>query len=471
MASTSSMPQPAAIAPTHAALYTNPTNGCQIPTIVTRKEWVIPPRPKPGRKPSTDTPPTKRKAQNRAAQRAFRERRAARVGELEEQLEETKEEQSKRETDMRNKLTRLEAEVLRFNTELQSWRSRCDTLDQIADYERREKEAALAELARFRNNSAATSDAVPLMRLVRRQESDTKPLTPAAEPDEHMDPSTPLEIDFTSHFSSKPEPIHLTQDIQHTARQPVESCGFCKDGTYCMCAASAAIVEQEDSLQLAPLSNDILMSEVTPPPSDTDMDGTAGTKLRAFHPTKMHRSIPSGGAANSCTNGPGTCQQCQNDPKSGLFCRSMAALREAPVTSLPAVANACANGPGSCQQCQSDPKARAFCLSLSAQQQGSSTMVSSMTESGCCGGNSASGACCKTQMLSGPPPSLSVADTYKTLSMHRNFDQASDELNTWLGRLHTAPQPQEHAGRAPMEVEAASVMGVLKLFDRRFGRG
>ncbi|EPQ66639.1 hypothetical protein BGT96224_4650 [Blumeria graminis f. sp. tritici 96224] len=41
--------------------------------LVTRKEWVIPPRPKPGRKPATDTPPTKRKAQNRAAQRAFRD--------------------------------------------------------------------------------------------------------------------------------------------------------------------------------------------------------------------------------------------------------------------------------------------------------------------------------------------------------------------------------------------------------------
>lgn len=67
------------------------------------------------------------------------------------------------------------------------------------------------------------------------------------------------------------------------------------------------------------------------------------------------------------------------------------------------------------------------------------------------------------------PPSLSVADTYKTLSTHKNFDQASDELNTWLGRLHATPPA--HEGRAQMEVEAASVMGVLKMFDRRFGRG
>lgn len=59
-------------------------------TLSTSKVWVLPPRPKPGRKPSTDTPSTKRKAQNRAAQRAFRERKARKVSELEVMLEERK---------------------------------------------------------------------------------------------------------------------------------------------------------------------------------------------------------------------------------------------------------------------------------------------------------------------------------------------------------------------------------------------
>ena len=48
-----------------------------IPMICTSKKWVLPPRPKPGRKPSQDPPAVKRKAQNRAAQKAYRERRAA----------------------------------------------------------------------------------------------------------------------------------------------------------------------------------------------------------------------------------------------------------------------------------------------------------------------------------------------------------------------------------------------------------
>lgn len=478
-----------------------PASGLPIP-MVTRKEWIVPPRPKPGRKPATDTPPTKRKAQNRAAQRAFRERRAARVGELEEQLEETKEEQQKREGDMRSKITRLEADLERFSGELQSWKLRCDTLDRIADYERREKDAALAELSYLRNGASKTgTDAVPLPPRRNRQ-----PVQKAPEPQQYapptMDiesepvgcggctsssdcvcvneamaiavtgcgkcsidthcecfeeslkstdasstelkrahspsaeeqaekrrrqsaPSTPLEVDFTAQFSSKPAARQQMQESSaQVSRRPIESCGFCEESTYCVCAEAAANAanEQHHENRLAPLLN-----EVTPPPSDTDADGSM-IKLPSMQPNHMHRPVSTPAKSNSCANGPGTCQQCQSDPKSGLFCRSLAAMR-------------------------------------------ASAAPGSAVPEGCCGGNAGGGGCCKTlpAATSQAPPSLSIADTYKTLSTHKGFDQASDDLSTWLGRLHATP-PQ-HAGRAPMEVEAASVMGVLKLFDRRFGRG
>lgn len=515
----SSAGSPAALAPapstlgiktSNATIVTSNMTGVATPNGITRKEWIIPPRPKPGRKPATDTPPTKRKAQNRAAQRAFRERRAARVGELEEQLEETKEEQQKRETLMREKIVRLEADVERFSGEVNNWRVRCETMDRMYEYERREKEAALAELAYLRNGSRMTgTDAVPLpprhLRHIEQRVSQPQqyqqyvPTPPApvvqqvSEPeigcggctsaddcacaeqalalaatgcgnctaDTHCqcleetiqgvidvtemdfkrshspstdhysdkrqrqsDPSTPLEVDFTAKFSSNalkdviPEPLE---------RPNHDSCGFCEEGTYCMCAEAAAAAastsnERDHENRLAPLLN-----EVTPPPSDTDVDGIM-VKLPSLHPhPHMHRPIASPAVSNSCANGPGTCQQCQSDPRSGLFCRSLAAMRAAGIA--PA-------------------------------------------DGGCCGGNAGGGGCCKTVAAaapSQPPPSLSCADTYKTLSTHKGFEQASDELNTWLGRLHAAPP--SHPGRAPMEVEAASVMGVLKLFDRRFGRG
>lgn len=479
---------------------------------------MIPPRPKPGRKPATDTPPTKRKAQNRAAQRAFRERRAARVGELEEQLEETKEEQQKREGELRNRLVRLEADVQRFSGEIHSWRLRCDTLDRMYEYERREKEAALAELAYLRNGARTTgTDAVPLppRHLRHHEQRVSEPQTqqypsynhfsppaplPEHEPESSLgcggctstdncacveqalaisasgcgkctvdthcecleetikgagdtpilelkrshsppgenyadkrqrysEPSTPLEVDFTAQFSSKSVKPNLSLS-ETPSRPPGESCGFCEEGTYCMCAEAAAVAanathERDHENRLAPL-----LSEVTPPPSDTDVDATL-LKLPSLQPNHMHRPVAAAPApSNSCADGPGTCQQCQSDPRSGLFCRSLAAMRES---------------------------------------------GTAFADEGCCGGNTGGGGgCCKSKppaTPSQPPPSLSCADTYKTLSTHKGFEQAttSDELNTWLGRLHAAPP--SHPGRAPMEVEAASVMGVLKLFDRRFGRG
>ena len=50
------------------------------------REWVLPARGKPGRKPADATPMSKRMAQNRASQRAFRERRHAYITELEEKV-------------------------------------------------------------------------------------------------------------------------------------------------------------------------------------------------------------------------------------------------------------------------------------------------------------------------------------------------------------------------------------------------
>lgn len=401
--------------------------------------------------------------------------------------------------------------MLRFSDEIESWRLRCNTLDQIAEYEKKEKEAALAELSYLRHGSRTIgTDAVPLPP---RRPRNTEPRTretqhhvsyshepegvtalgcgnctstsrcscveqamaistsgcgnctvdsqcecleetikaageipnpmdlkrshsPSTEDhaekrQRHSGPSTPLEVDFTEQFSSKlaARPMQSSQEstIQIVARPSTESCGFCEEGTYCMCAEAAAAAntnsEPEHENRLAPLLN-----EATPPPSDTDADGSP-TKLPSLQPNHMHRAVGATTPAKSCVNGPGTCQQCQSDPKSGLFCRSLAAIR---ASSTP----------------------------------GASTL------DGCCGGNAAGGACCKTLSSaapSQPPPSLSCADTYKTLSTHKNFDQASDEFSTWLGNLHATPPT--HPGRAPMEIEAASVMGVLKLFDRRFGRG
>ncbi|OJJ48466.1 hypothetical protein ASPZODRAFT_130504 [Penicilliopsis zonata CBS 506.65] len=459
------------------------------PGSVTSKEWVIPPRPKPGRKPATDTPPTKRKAQNRAAQRAFRERRAARVNELEDQIKQIEDENEVHIAALQAKISNLSQEAEQSRTEMTWWRDRCHALEKEVAVERSAKETLVKEfkstLSDNSNNSrniSPSQDIVPLparssrtrnaqiARDIRDQErrdatetedvamgcgdcsharcqciedafamndavstrdsSSSKNQRPHSrrsgiqriEPEIKPDPEE-MEIDFTSRFST----IHsLSEDHTSLAvSTPVDPCGFCQDGTPCICAEMATMDEQRrqrdsyENNRLAPIQT---LSEFTPPPSDSD--------------ARSEVTLPSiSQATNPCANGPGTCAQCQADPRRTLFCKTLAASRSA----------------------------------------------GGAAPSGCCGGKGRDGGCCQTRPTSknslpagssaSSPLTLSCADTFTTLSRHPNFSRATDELASWLPKLHTLPNPKdlERLGSRPaMEVEAASVMGVLRYFDRRF---
>ncbi|KAJ5741329.1 hypothetical protein N7533_010738 [Penicillium manginii] len=493
-----------------------PSPGPGTPGSVTSKEWVIPPRPKPGRKPATDTPPTKRKAQNRAAQRAFRERRAARVQELEEEIKEIADGHDIRVAGLSEQITNLSQEVEQCREEMGWWRDRCHSLEKEVSIERSAKEALVKE---FRtsfstsnsNKSPAIPDSVPLPPRTRpstrssrmegvvstsadRNKEDDQQNVPLgcndcssahcqciedafgtpidthessrsrhpphgvgsperenAEPEIKPDPEE-MEIDFTSRFAAVPiQPTSTSSHSNHhhdseAASPPVDPCGFCQDGTPCICAEMAAQEQQQqqqrgrrssfENPRLAPIQS---ISQFTPPPSEGDV------RSEVVLPSITQ-------ATNPCANGPGTCAQCQADPRSTLFCKTLAASRSASGTP---------------------------------------------SGGGCCGGKGASGGgCCMSRnapatpttrnnpsMPAQPPPSkpatpnaltLSCADAFTTLSRHPNFSRASDDISTWLPKLHTLPNPQELAlaesrgGRAALEVEAASVMGVLRYFDRRF---
>lgn len=603
------------------------------PMSMTTKEWVIPPRPKPGRKPATDTPPTKRKAQNRAAQRAFRERRAARVGELEEQLEAESQEHDKVQQALQDKIRRLEMDA-------QALQSRCEVLENMLDKERAERskevdvlrrrlhEAAQehprqqslpslasvphgqhtfapqplrhhrpsAPSARLHDGRASTSslrsvvspnhsgsDNTPhrpatthsfsISQIISPPEDieqaptgcgNCEPTGPCACADEaiasvnvgcgnctlgsrcqcleevlngsHLDsgsrhnsivepppsqstsrtakrpirsisPSSvapeekrprgslaqDTEIDFTAMFSrkpkSQPQPRALTapklptpavaQNVNtpqssapspyslatlapiesHAADspRPEDRCGFCEDGTYCVCAEAAANANnsqapaQTEPLTLPSLNSagfPVSQQTHTPPPSEGDAigyeilpDGSVKLpSLKGLHSrnkpiaSALATSKPAGGCG---PGGPGTCAQCLSDPKSGLFCRSLAA----------------------------------------------NFKKSGEASGGCCGGGGPGG-CCKDKNVaaaakekSGNALSLSCADAYKTLASHKHFSEAADDINTWLPLLRVAPKPREPtlgkdgSSRTPIEVEAASIMSVLKGFDVRFGRG
>ncbi|KAJ5104715.1 hypothetical protein NUU61_002062 [Penicillium alfredii] len=498
-------PPPLAMAPALAAKPSAaPSPGPGTPGSITSKEWVIPPRPKPGRKPATDTPPTKRKAQNRAAQRAFRERRAARVCELEDQIKEIEDGHDMQVAALTEQINNLSQEVEQSREEMSWWRDRCHALEKEVSIERSAKEALVKE---FRSSLSGPSgrkssipDSVPLPPRNRpstrssrmedvvptnadRNKEDGQENVPLGcnncssvhcqciedafampidthessrsrhpphgvgsperenvEPDIKPDPEE-MEIDFTARFAGAPAQSNSNNN-NNVSSPPVDPCGFCQDGTPCICAEMAAQEEQRgrrnsfENNRLAPIQT---LSQFTPPPSDGDV--------------RSEVTLPSiSQATNPCANGPGTCAQCQADPRSTLFCKTLAASRSASGTP---------------------------------------------TGGGCCGGKGADGGCCMSRnaptttpnprnhaalppQLAASKPStpseltLSCADAFTTLSRHPNFSRATDEISSWLPKLHTLPNPRDLAlaegrgARAAMEVEAASVMGVLRYFDRRF---
>ncbi|CAK40420.1 transcriptional regulator family: bZIP [Aspergillus niger] len=480
-------PGPAPLAPALAAKPAiSPSPGPGTPGSVTSKEWVIPPRPKPGRKPATDTPPTKRKAQNRAAQRAFRERRAARVNELEDQIKKIEDDHEIHVLQLKEQISNLSHEVEQCRSEMAWWRDRCHALEKEVSVERSAKESLVKEFrSSLSDKNASRSDKAPLTRIPRdssaahaavennmHEEREEVPLgcsncsnvhcqciedafsgmpgierTSAqskrpdnssqshAEPEIKPEPEE-MEIDFTTRFAA---PHHVQDDTVTNVSSPaVDPCGFCQDGTPCICAEMAAQEEERrrrnsfENNRLAPIQN---LSQFTPPPSDGDVRSEVTLP-------------PISQATNPCANGPGTCAQCLADPRRTLFCKTLAASR--PASAAP---SGCCGGKGADGGC---------CMSRNSNPQRSgSTQQQSQTSS--------------SRRSATPSLTLSCADAFTTLSRHPNFSRASDDISSWLPKLHTLPNPSQSqkevmqpGSRAALEVEAASVMGVLRYFDRRF---
>lgn len=423
-----------------------------LPVSLTTKEWIVPPRPKPGRKPATDTPPTKRKAQNRAAQRAFRERRAQRVGELEEQLREVEEQHEQEQEALRANISDLDQSLQKCQADLAAWVSKCHQLEEqlIRAQEQLGSQRGPAETPRRAVDEPADPTAVGcgnctldshcqcIDDVVKGLHEDSAAIHGGQGeiPDqksaarnvksETLDPSA-MEIDFTAAFAKAP----LTAPPRAhppPATVVADPCGFCQNGTPCICAEIAG--EQTGQPTPRPPSPNRLrshqrqMAQVTPPPSEGDVAGSA--------------PIPRGGAS-----GPGTCTQCLVDPNSTLFCKSLAASRGAA---------------------------------------GMST--------GCCGGRGAGSGGCQSSVPLPPratrsrtaahhnvrlpaptntlhPVTLSCADAYTALSRHAGYERATGDMASWMPKLHANLTGVQ--GRPAMEIDAANVMAVLKDFDRRFG--
>ncbi|KAL9080623.1 MAG: hypothetical protein Q9159_007566 [Coniocarpon cinnabarinum] len=309
------------------------------------KTYVIPPRPKPGRKPATDTPQTKRKEQNREAQRAFRERRAARVGELEEELAA----QTKAWTEKEANLQRtLREQQYQYEGRLEALQSRLRELEHALSFERRRRAQAESELQSLRKNANRHS----MSSMTSYGSGDSTPWSHRA--------GSPARQEKSQAPASQSLPSSRTD----AGRQPVNSDAFDPSCRRCESGGSCACLEQ----RLAEVTTFKISSESSEP---MEIDFTTLNASRnpnnpvAATPVGCtpHDAGTAGEPCGFCTDsqncvcktynepmrpiklpkiqGPGTCEKCQADPERATFCKMLA--QAPPLTSPAASASSSRN--------------------------------------------------------------------------------------------------------------------------------
>ena len=410
------------------------------PAISMNKEWVLPPKPKPGRKPAADTPPTKRKAQNREAQRAFRERRAAKVSELEDQMKAKEEEDQKQQDKLMARVKQLEHNLEDCTEKLMYWQGKCNEIEDAYGRERQLRQSAEMEAEILRKGMTHEVEAVPLP------------------------PRRPLH----DRYMAEPAPGILDAS---TATEPNDiGCGKCSVETRCECIEEAfkwesVAAEPEASTFKRPHSPQsdavIKRHRLSNPDTSTETDFTAQFSTRRPPPLKTSGSTSSSMAATAppdlcgfCSDGtPCLCAELAKDrPDRSL--RPPASTLPTPPELAPSntnTSNPCINGPGSCNQCRSNPTSTLFCKSLAATKPLNPHPATPTTRN-------------STNQATTRGSTLNCADAFTVLTRHPGCDQATSELPSWIPHLSPVP-----SATTAFDIEAASVMGVLKLFDRRFG--
>ena len=410
------------------------------------------------------------------------------------------EQEDKQEQDqLKSEIERLQAEVEKYRGELFAWRDRCQRLEKELDPERGTGQASEAQLKVLRAEQPISTDAVPLPPqtstrhkpgIAQGMESSQmqgqlpteefaigcgkcstnsrcecieqafnfeimnadisnivpkRPHSPYRSTDNKRRRQAPsstittdrdadMEIDFTTKPASQPD-IGTSTSVQASGLENLvtDPCGFCSNGTPCICAEITFGATTGRETRTVPT-----LMQCTPPPLDGDVippetQASAGT----INATSGFSS------SNPCINGPGTCAQCQADPHRTLFCKSLASARR---SALASTMNAQDKAGSGGQRCGT-PGA---CCAVSGSRDETNPGVTASTDAA--------------------QPTVTCADAFTALSRHPAYERASAQLGEWLPQLQAiANHSSGMENRTAYEIESASVLGVLRFFDRRFG--
>ena len=298
---------------------------------------MVPPRPKPGRKPATDEPASKRKAQNRESQRAFRARKAAKIAEMQEQADHT----TRRH---REELNEMLAEKHRISTDFNALQSQVEEFRQALERVTKERD--------YWKDRTTQIEAQHNMLQTRLREQNY-PLNPYSDQQHVFFPqqSSPTRSSmgsFSGYNSPKSMPI---------------GCGDCKSNGDCACInefsrghplLSPAPQFQPPSRKSSSPAKGITYPTVDPF-ADREIDFT--TQFASKRP-RVEQQPSVSLLTQSNNESDNKCGFCTDD--SNCLCRDQSLqLNHDEILPNPNVLKA--TGPGSCDACQTNPKQRAWC--------------------------------------------------------------------------------------------------------------
>lgn len=352
----------------------------------------------------------------------------------------------KEQDDLRDRIKSLQEEVNMWRSLHEDLRRSSEILETAMNRERSARQQLELDFLILKRSIPESTDAVPLR--PRRRQPNAATLEEAGKQEKAQEHEEPEDL----------------------------TCGRCSNDSRCQCIEDAF---KMNDIATVTVGNDDLKRPLSPQnwsdsnkcqrhnemsdePTEIDFTTPHPPNLPNATTSLTTSSIPALSAATE------SCGFCQDDTPCicAEIVRRNEREREAQLVTDPGpsfksnqVSGACTQNPGTCAQCQSDPASKEFCLSLAESRQLIADTDSRPAAS-----------------FSQTVPTLNCADAFNRLAQHPAFPQASTELTTWVPQLAAGtvpstsnPDSSNLEGRTVFEIEAASVMNVLKLFDVRFG--
>ncbi|KAF9478509.1 hypothetical protein BDN70DRAFT_879843 [Pholiota conissans] len=466
------------------------------------KEWVVQPKPKPGRKPKKDAAGTSkddaeqvdvkgRRIQNRVAQRAFRERKQSQLSELQARIQSYEQGEIERNIALQNIAKRLKEEnekLRRENIALQA------ELSQMQSGNTQNHNRNFLQPDKKRSRDETTSNTVsvqcpPKKKLCTNTDLSTplilaathlpSPSSMASTPDSNDTPDASFpensyeahpDMDhssFNTGFNPSPSNVKTDDGVLHSF--PSLGCGFCDDGVICLCH-EISVHSVTDTSEPPEFGGNLLLSKCTRDPAS--ISASIATiesappsildNLPAYQPPVplRQRSEGSGKARNSifpvmavpdsrssdgnCSGDPSNCPACGDDAFGKAFCSAMVNTASATCNDCPAQAHTlsnlgcCRNG-SNCRNCPSSLGC------LSAGMAGSS------------------------QNFNIPPEFISTNDAWKKLKAHPNVEFADLSLLAEVVASHSKCSGPHLMMDAPTPISQANDLS-SQFVDSPFGQ-